>query len=155
MGACLLISTNLPPGWFHQDHMWSLVNEYVVLISNDTLCKIQCEKDTSIKEVPKVWNLLYFFVITYDTDLKKKLEPAILLKYIFMKVLVIDVTNVILKLHKKNMKDQKGIMHNAVICRKGSARRFWFLHIFSLWSKLKPIINIYSFFVFWKLFLKM
>ena len=36
-----------------------------------------------------------------------------------MKVLVIDVTSVILKLHKKNMKDQKGIMHNAVICRKG------------------------------------
>ena len=85
MGACLLISTNLPPGWFHQDHMWSLINEYVVLISNDILCKIQCEKDTSIKEVPKVWNLLYFFVITYDTDREKKtLEPAILLKYIYL-----------------------------------------------------------------------
>ena len=26
------ISTNLPSGWFYQDHRWSLINKYVVLI---------------------------------------------------------------------------------------------------------------------------
>ena len=30
--TCLTISTNLPSGWFYQDHRWSLINEYVVLI---------------------------------------------------------------------------------------------------------------------------
>ena len=30
--TCLAISTNLSSGWFYQDHMWSLINKYVVLI---------------------------------------------------------------------------------------------------------------------------
>ena len=30
--TCLAISTNSSSGWFYQDHRWSLINEYVVLI---------------------------------------------------------------------------------------------------------------------------
>ena len=30
--TCLAISTNLPSGWFYQDHRWFLINESVVLI---------------------------------------------------------------------------------------------------------------------------
>ena len=30
--TCLAINTNLPSGWFYQDHRWSLINESVVLI---------------------------------------------------------------------------------------------------------------------------
>ena len=30
--TCLAISTNLSSGWFYQDHRWSVLNEYVVLI---------------------------------------------------------------------------------------------------------------------------
>ena len=30
--TCCAISTNLPSGWFYQDHMWTLINKYVVLI---------------------------------------------------------------------------------------------------------------------------
>ena len=30
--TCLAISTNLPTGWFYQDHRWSLINKSVVLI---------------------------------------------------------------------------------------------------------------------------
>ena len=29
--TCCAISTNLPSGWFYQDHSWSLINKYVVL----------------------------------------------------------------------------------------------------------------------------
>ena len=29
--TCLAISTNLPSGWFYQDHRWSLINKSVVL----------------------------------------------------------------------------------------------------------------------------
>ena len=29
--SCLAISTNLPSGWFYQDHRWSLINKSVVL----------------------------------------------------------------------------------------------------------------------------
>ena len=30
--TCLAIITNMPSGWFYQAHIWSLINEYVVLI---------------------------------------------------------------------------------------------------------------------------
>ena len=30
--TCIAISTNLPSGWFYQDHRWSLINESVVII---------------------------------------------------------------------------------------------------------------------------
>ena len=30
--TCLANSTNLPSGWFYQDHRWSLINESVVII---------------------------------------------------------------------------------------------------------------------------
>ena len=30
--TCHSISTNLPSGWFYQDHWWSLRNKYVVFI---------------------------------------------------------------------------------------------------------------------------
>ena len=38
--TCLAITTNFLSCWFYQDHRWSLINEYVVLIKQ--ICGPNC-----------------------------------------------------------------------------------------------------------------